>query len=302
MADTWTYALVTPDGLVTESLPWLLGKLRSSGLRPVAARLIGLESATMLRVYDAVGPNLPPRRAFDLWYGLGPACVLALHHDGPGANAAMLAVKGATQPAAASPDSIRHAGENGLMNLIHCPDDEASAEEELTLLLGPESAREMRRLAVRPDERIRELTVGSLDMALPQNSGRGALSLPLIVNRIRLRLVHRLAIDGASEDFLVSALMETAAALHDERRGLAETATSSARAAVARSHDGKLHDRLVGVARQAQDAAAERALLGLSALLMETPGDWPGLLAAMTASGTYLSGVESAVLEMSTLA
>jgi nucleoside diphosphate kinase len=111
-SESWTYVLVTPDGLVTESLPWLVEKLRSSGLEPVAGRLIRLESATMLRIYDPSGrlqqSDFPSKRAFDLWYGLGPSCVLTLHYGDLDACDALLAVKGATNPAAASPDSIRY--------------------------------------------------------------------------------------------------------------------------------------------------------------------------------------------------
>jgi nucleoside diphosphate kinase len=301
---SWTYALVTPDGLVTESLPWIVEKLRSSGLQPVAGRLVRLETATMLRIYETLGPsrplNLPPRRAFELWYGLGPGCILLLHHDGLDATAAMLAVKGAMLPDTASPDSIRYAGENGLMNLVHCPDDEATAAEELALLLGPKFARDMQRLAMNPNERIRHLTVDSLDDALPMSRGSKALSLPLIVNRIRLRLVQHLAIDGSSDDSVLSVLMETAWALHDERHEIVKMSASSGRAAVARAHNGHLHGRLMRVTQKTQNTAIEKSLLGLRALLERSQNDRLGTLAAIGASGIYVSDAESAVLELST--
>jgi nucleoside diphosphate kinase len=302
-AESWTYALVTPDGLVTESLPWLVEKLRSSGLQPVAGRLVRLEPTTMLRIYETLGHNrpvnLPPRRAFDLWYSLGPGCVLSLHYDRPGADAVMLAVKGATLPDTASPDSIRYAGENGLMNLVHCPDDEVSAAEELALLLGPRCARDMQRLAICPDDRVRYLTVGSLDDALPASSGSTALSLPLIVNKIRLRLVQQLAIDESSDDSVLSALMETASALHEERHEIVKMTASSDRAAAARSRNGQLHDRLMRIALQTQNIAIERSLLRLRALLIK-PQNWPETRAVIDESDIYVSDLESAVLELST--
>lgn len=301
---SWTYALVTPDGLVTESLPWLLEKLRSSGLQPVAGRLIRLESATMLRIYDTLQhgrpQNLPPRRAFDLWYGLGPGCILLLHHDGPDANAVMLTVKGATLPETASPDSIRYAGENGLMNLIHCPDDAAVAAAELALLLGLRCARDVQRIAMNPNERVRHLTVDSLNAAIPTTCGGKAVSLPLIVNRIRLRLVQQLAIDGSSDYSALSVLMETASALRDERHEIVKMSTSFDRAAVARAHNEQLHNRLMRLAQQTQGTAIARLLLGLYAFLAGSHDDWPGTLAAIGASGTYVSDTESAILELNT--
>jgi hypothetical protein len=44
---SWTYALVTPDGLVTQALPRLLDTFRSAGLDPVAAELIRQDAETM---------------------------------------------------------------------------------------------------------------------------------------------------------------------------------------------------------------------------------------------------------------
>jgi nucleoside diphosphate kinase len=120
---SWTYMLVTPDGLLTGSLPWLLDKLRSVGLNPAAGRLIRVQSATMLSIYASPTQSrpefLPADRAFDLWYGLSPGCVLLLHCNGNDACAVMSEAKGATNPSAASPDTIRYFGENGLMNLVH---------------------------------------------------------------------------------------------------------------------------------------------------------------------------------------
>jgi nucleoside diphosphate kinase len=296
--------LVTPDGLVTESLPWLVEKLRSAGLEPVVGRLIRLESATMLRVYNPSArtrqPDLPSNRAFDLWYSLGPGCILALHYGELGACDALLAVKGATNPTAASPDSIRYRGENGLVNLVHCPDDEIAAAEELAMLLGTTSAQDMQQLAMAPNDPVRYLTIDLLADALPVSSGSTALSLPLVVNRIRLRLMQQAAFEAASTESALSALVEIASALRDGQQEIAKMTTSSDRAHVAQALDGQVHGRLLSMAQLIQNAALERSLHGLRALLMGSEEDWPGTLRAFEANGTYISPAESAVLEIST--
>ncbi len=307
---SWTYVLVTPDGLVTESLPWLVEKLRSSGLVPVAGRLIRLESATMLRIYDPSGrlqqSDFPSKRAFDLWYGLGPSCVLTLHYGDLDACDALLAVKGATNPAAASPDSIRYKGENGLLNLVHCPDDELAAAEELAMLLGPKCAQTMQRLAMAPNDRVRSLTVDLLADALPVSSGSTALSLPLLVGRIRLRLVQQAALDAVSAasatstESTLSTLVAVASALRDGQQEIAKMTTSSDRVHVARALDGQVHGHLLSLTRLTQNPALERSLHGLRDLLMGSEDDWLGTLAALEANGTYISPAESAMLEIST--
>jgi len=302
-SSSWTYVLVTPDALVLESLPWLIGKLLSVHLRPVAGRLIHLESVTMLRIYDASLRNrpvtLPPKRAFDLWYGLGPGCILALHRDGLDACSAMLDIKGATNPNVARVDSIRYSGENGLMNLVHCPDDETAAVEELAQLLGEGSALDLQRLALFPNETVSRLTIGSLEDSLPVHSGRDALSVPLVVNKIRLRLVQQLVIRGSSDEAILSDLAKIRLKLRDEHGALSRTVTSSGRYAIARAHDRQLTADILSTARQLKESAVERVLLSLSALLIGSREDGRAALAAMHECGTCVSATESAVLELS---
>jgi nucleoside diphosphate kinase len=301
-SSSWTYVLVTPDALVLESLPWLVDKLRFAHLRPVAGRLIYLDSETMLRIYNPPLHSrkviLPAKRAFDLWYSLGPGCVLALHRDGPGACSAMLDVKGATDPRAARADSIRYAGENGLMNLVHCPDSETEAAEELTQLLGERSATDLQRLALSPNETVSRLTVGSLEDSLPVHSGRDALSVPLAGNKIRLRVVLQLAIRGASDEKMLSDLAKIRLKLRDEHEALSRATTSSDRFAIAHAHDRQLAGDILSAARQLEDPAAERVLLSLSALLTGSHEHGRATLASLHESGTYVSATESAVLEL----
>jgi Nucleoside diphosphate kinase len=300
-SSSWTYVLVTPDALVLESLPWLIGKLRSVHLRPVAGRLIRLESVTMLRIYEPSLRSLPvalPKRAFDLWYGLGPGCILAIHRDGPGACSAMLDVKGPTDPSAAPADSIRYAGENGLMNLVHCPDDETAAAGELAQLLGEGSAIDLQRLALFPNETVSRLTVGSLEDSLPVHSGRDALSVPLVVNKIRLRVMQQLVIQGSSDEAILSDLAKIRLKLRDEKETLSRAATSSRRFAIARAHDRQLTGDILSTAQRLKDPAVERVLLSLSALLTGSREDGCAALAAINESGTYVSATEGAVLEL----
>jgi nucleoside diphosphate kinase len=300
-SSSWTYLLVTPDALVSESLPWLIGKLRSVHLRPVAGRLIRVESVTMLHIYEPSLRGLPvalPKRAFDLWYGLGPGCILAIHRDGPGACSAMLDVKGPTDPSAARADSIRYAGENGLMNLVHCPDDETAATEELAQLLGEESAIDLQRLALFPNETVSRLTVGSLEDSLPVHSGRDALSVPLVVNKIRLRVMQQLVIQGSSDEAILSELAEIRLKLRDEHETLSRAPTSSGRFAIARAHDRQLNGDILSTAQKLKDSAVQRVLLSLSALLTGSREDGRAALAAIHESGTYVSATEGAVLEL----
>ncbi|WP_061296780.1 nucleoside-diphosphate kinase [Herbidospora cretacea] len=300
MSINWTYALVTPDALVTGALSRTLAAFRSAGLDPVAAELIRVDVDTMLRLYDTPPGSrpvaLPPPRAFRLWYDLGPACLTILRHDGAGACAAMSRLKGATDPAAARPGSIRHAAENVLMNLVHCPDDEPSALAELDLLVGPRHAEALRLQAAVADDRVRLLTVGTVEAAAPLFAGPHALSLPLAVNRVRLRVVQHLAITGMAVPDVLLLLEEARLVLLEERGELMGIETSPARIAAARARDGRVRALLRAAART---SAMENAVDRLSEVLMGSSEGWAPFLEAIRAADVYLSATESAVLEQS---
>ncbi|MEU2735864.1 nucleoside-diphosphate kinase [Streptomyces sp. NPDC007095] len=300
---SWTYALVTPDGLVTQALPRLLDTFRSAGLDPVAAELIRQDAETMVRLYDVPTRGrpvaLPPHRAFQLWYDLGPACLTLLRYDGADACAAMGRLKGATDPAAARPGTVRHAGENVLMNLVHCPDDEPSARAELPQLLGRRRAEALLTQATLFDDRVRLLTVGSIEEAAPLFDGPHALSLPLAVNRLRLRVVQHMAITGIALPNLLPLLEKARLALLEERDELLSIETSPARTAAARAHNGRVQELLRDAVRTAQDPATENAVYRLSDVLMGSSEHWAPLQEAIRAADVYLSDMESAVLEQS---
>jgi nucleoside diphosphate kinase len=301
---SWTYILVTPDGLLTGSLPWLLDKVRSVGLDPIAGRLICVKPETMLNIYAPPTRNrpasLPSDRAFDLWFGLGPGCVLVLHRNGNDACAAMLEAKGETIPTVARPDTIRYAGENGLMNLVHCPDNEVGAVNELAQIVGRKCAFDLQQLAMSPNDKVRQLTVDSLGDSLPAHCGREALSMPLIVNKIRLRIVQQMAIRGASSNVILSVLTEARSALRWEHDEIIQMPTSAGRASVAQAHNDQLHGLLIDIAGQLEDAATEEILSRLSASIIGPQSNWLGTLAGIRACGIYLSETESAALELST--
>jgi hypothetical protein len=210
----------------------------------------------------------------------------------------MLDLKGPTNPSNAAADSIRYAGENGLMNLVHCPDDETAAAEELAQLLGAGSAIDLQRLALFPNETASRLTVGSLEDSLPVHSGRNALSVPLVVNKIRLRVMQQLVIQGSSDEAILSDLAKIRLKLRDEHEALSQAATSSGRFAIARAHDRQLTGDILSAARQLKESAIERVLLSLSALLIGSREDGRAALAALHQSGTYVSATEGAVLEL----
>lgn len=212
----------------------------------------------------------------------------------------MLEAKGATDPGVARAESIRYSGENALMNLVHCPDNETAAVEELTQLLGSRCAFQLQRLARSPSDTVRRLTVESLGDSLPVCSGWDALSVPLIVNKLRLRFVQRMAIFAPPSDVVLSALTDVGSALRSERDQIVQMATSAGRASVARAHNRTIHGCLVDVAQQMKKPAVDRALLGLTASLLGSQDDWRGTLAATRASGTYISNTEKAALELDT--
>ncbi|WP_062430596.1 nucleoside-diphosphate kinase [Herbidospora daliensis] len=300
---SWSYALVTPDALVTQALPHLLAAFRRAGLDPVAAELIRLDAETMLRLYEVPARGrpvrLPPHRAFQLWYDLGPACLTILRHDGADACAAMGRLKGATDPASARPGSIRHAGENIPMNLVHCPDDEPAAIAELHQLVGPRHAEALILQAAWPDDRVRLLTVDTIEASSPLFGGPHALSLPLAVNRLRLRVVQHLAILGVAAQDLLPLLAKARLALLEERDELLGIQTAPARTAAARARNPRTQALLRDAIRTAQDPAAENAVNRLSDVLMGSSEHWTPVQEAIHAADVYLSDTESAVLEQS---
>src|SRR6185436_16379907 len=111
-------------------------------------------------------------------------------HDGDACRA-MLRCKGKTRPELADPGTVRHVGENVIFNLVHCPDDTASARRELDLLLGPVEARRVRSLLPAADPRIGHLAgVAALRASLPAAGTPEAISFPAVANRIRRRVVQ----------------------------------------------------------------------------------------------------------------
>jgi hypothetical protein len=184
------------------------------------------------------------------------------------------------------------------MNLVHCPDDETAAAEELAQLLGEGRAIDLQRLALFPNETVSRLTVGSLEDSLPVHSGRDALSVPLVVNKIRLRVMQQLVIQGSSNEAILSDLAKIRLKLRDEHENLSQAATSSGRFAIARTHDRQLTRDILSAAQQLKDSAIERVLLSLSALLIGSREDGRAALAAIHQSGTCVSATEGAVLEL----
>lgn len=302
---SWTYVLITPDALIADALTSLVDKLRHYGLEPRGGRLLRLDAGTMLHIYNrpvrSKPPALPPPSVFELWYSLGPSCVLLLHRDEGDASAAMLEAKGATDPRRARTDSIRHAGENTLMNLVHCPDDEDAANWELTQLFG-DDALEMREAAARPDDMIRLLTTDSIGDALPACSGREALSVPLIVNKLRLRLVQRMALRSHYDRGALRMLLEVRQALELDRAEVAEVATSAGRLDVARGHNAVIHHPLQKVAGRCGEPAWTRAVLAMSALITGSPEGHSDAVAAVSASGLYISHTESVAVQVNAYA
>jgi hypothetical protein len=299
--NNWTFVLFTPDALIQQPLTGLIGRLHNYGLVPRVGRLLRIDAATMVRAYYASGLNpgtLPPLHIFKRWYDLGPGCLLLLHREGGGACVAMLRAKGATDPDRAHPDSFRFAGENALMNLVHCPDDERIAARELVDLLGEAGASQMKSAAEMPDSQMRELTVDTLGEALPAYTGPEALSVPLIINRLRLRIVQRLAPSShQSADTLVT-LTQVRQELKRERDELIRVGTSAARMSVAASYNSQIHRRLREVATRCGEPAWLKAVVGLSHAIVGPKEERSAALVAIRSCDIYVSQFEDAALDI----
>ena len=269
--DTWTYALVTPDGLVSGALPAVVELLERDGFEVVAALVLGLDLPTMARVYAV--PSTTPRRAgsggapaparlFECLYALGAACLLVLRREQGEAADAVNRCKGNTRPEAAVPGTVRHLGENLMLNLMHCPDDARAAEQELAILLGDADGGRLRELASTGDGEIDDLVgLTALGPSLPATTGWEVLSFPAVANRVRRRALQRLALRSRSDPAALAALRSAHGMLAEETVAIGSLPTSL---------------RRMRRAQDLNDAHPRTAVDGRGRRGRDDPGGWAG--------------------------
>lgn len=134
-----TLVIVKPDAVERGLVGEILGRLERKGLTLGAAELRTLDADTLARHYsEHAGKGFYGELI--AFMGRGPALVAVV--EGPRDTQRMVRdLMGATDPAAASPGTIR--GDLGVdltENLIHGSDSEASAEREIQIFF-PDSTR-----------------------------------------------------------------------------------------------------------------------------------------------------------------
>ncbi len=131
-----------------------------SDLTLVAAQVVGLDVRRVHSMYmhshelphlsgeAPVPPGLDelPTAIMAALYSQAPGLVLVLSRKELGASEYLLKLKGDKRPLLADKNTLRKAGENLLFNFLHSPDDQESAEQELSYLMGAEVAQPPREL------------------------------------------------------------------------------------------------------------------------------------------------------------
>lgn len=123
--------LVKPDGVRRGLVGEVVARVERKGIKLVALQLMQADEGLASRLYaEHVGK--PFYANLVSFITSGPIVAMAL--EGPGVQAVVRTLMGATNPAEAAPGTIR--GDYGLIidsNIVHGSDSPASAERELGL-------------------------------------------------------------------------------------------------------------------------------------------------------------------------
>lgn len=134
MASERTLVLVKPDGVQRGLVGEILGRLERRGLRIVALDFRVIDSSVS-SVHYTEHRGKPFYAGLVEYIGSGPSAVVVF--EGPDAITTVRTTVGATNPAEATPGTIR--GDLGLergRNLIHASDSAESASREIDLFFG----------------------------------------------------------------------------------------------------------------------------------------------------------------------
>ena len=130
-----TLVLVKPDGLQRGLIGNVISRFERRGLHLVGLKLLRMDRALAERHY---GEHREKPFFGDLVGFITASPVVAMAWEGPGAVAMVRSMMGATNPADASPGTIRgdHAVSIGA-NVVHGSDSVARAAEEVALFFSP---------------------------------------------------------------------------------------------------------------------------------------------------------------------
>lgn len=139
-----TFVLIKPDGVQRGLVGEIVRRFERRGLKLVAAQMRRV-SRDLAQAYYAEHEGKAFFPGLVEYVTSGP--VVAMVWEGPGAVQVARATIGATDPAAASPGTIR--GDLGMdisRNLIHGSDGPDSAKREVALFFAPEQLQDYERI------------------------------------------------------------------------------------------------------------------------------------------------------------
>jgi len=129
-----TLSIIKPDAVAKNQIGAIVAMLERAGLRVAAARFLRLSKRDAERFY-AVHRERPFFQSLTTFMSEGPILVMAL--EGASAVAKNREVMGATDPAKATPGTIRKAfGTNVERNAVHGSDGAETARQEIAFFFG----------------------------------------------------------------------------------------------------------------------------------------------------------------------
>jgi nucleoside-diphosphate kinase len=129
-----TLSIIKPDAVANNQIGAILTMLENAGLRVAAARFLRLSKRDAERFY-AVHRERPFFQSLTSFMSEGPILVMAL--EGSNAIAKNREVMGATDPAKATPGTIRKAfGTNVERNAVHGSDAAETARQEIAFFFS----------------------------------------------------------------------------------------------------------------------------------------------------------------------
>ena len=136
MAVERTLSIIKPDAVSADRIGAILSRFEEAGLRIVAARMLHASEGQARRFY-AVHRERPFYASLVSFMSSGPIMVQVL--EGEGAIARNRDIMGATDPAEASPGTIRADFARSIdENAVHGSDGPDTAEEEIAFFFSPD--------------------------------------------------------------------------------------------------------------------------------------------------------------------
>lgn len=236
----WTFVLCTPDSVLGGSISSILECLEGYGIVPGPTRMVELNldiikglygGGTQWFIENPGGENvLFSLDLHEKLYELSPACLVMLSDPLGAACKRTLEAKGKVWPEISPEGTVRHLGENVVLNSMHCPDDPRSAEQELAVLVGQEEADRLREATLVTDKVLAELLGFSSFMdVVPVFQGWEATSFVAIANRINRRVIQRMCLLSRPSGVAISGLVEAVRILDRQRESFGAAMASKDR-------------------------------------------------------------------------